>query len=72
MSQDRLTITSAEESTLSEAIDQLLDTGVVIAGDLVLSVAGVDLVYCSLRLLLTSADRYQEMMEEEAKKKQTP
>ncbi len=64
MSNPRLNIQSAEETGLAAAIDHLLDTGVVVAGDLVLSVAGVDLVYCSLRVLLMSADRYYDMLEE--------
>jgi len=59
MSNSRLNIQTAEDAGLADAIDHLLDTGVVIAGDLVLSVAEIDLVYCSLRVLLTSADRYR-------------
>ncbi|MGB0523936.1 MAG: gas vesicle protein [Flammeovirgaceae bacterium] len=50
-----------ETSSLSEVIDRLLHHGVVIAGDLVLSVADVDLVYCELRLLLISMNRYEEL-----------
>ena len=39
---------------LVELVDRLLDGGVVIAGDILLSIADVDLVYVSLRLLLGS------------------
>jgi hypothetical protein len=42
--------------TLVDLVDRLLDKGVVIGGDIVLSVAGVDLVYISLRALLASVD----------------
>lgn len=42
--------------TLVDLADRLLDKGVVIGGDIVLSVAGVDLVYVSLRALLASVD----------------
>lgn len=42
--------------TLVDLLDRLLDKGVVIGGDVVLSVAGVDLVYLSLRALIASVD----------------
>jgi len=40
--------------TLVDLLDRLLGTGVVAAGDVVLSVADVDLVYLNLRALLAS------------------
>jgi hypothetical protein len=48
--------------TLVELVDRVLNKGVVLAGDITLSVAGVDLIYVSLRALLASAgtvDRLQ-------------
>ncbi|MEN3611014.1 MULTISPECIES: gas vesicle protein [unclassified Plantactinospora] len=45
---------------LVDLLDRVLATGVVVSGDLVLSIADVDLVYVSLRALLASvraADR---------------
>lgn len=44
------------EVTLLDLADRLLDKGVSISGDIVISVAGVDLVYVSLRALLASVD----------------
>lgn len=41
---------------LVEVLDQVLDSGVVIDGQIVLSVAGVDLVHLGLRALLASVD----------------
>ncbi|MEO3930558.1 gas vesicle protein [Micromonosporaceae bacterium B7E4] len=41
---------------LVDLLDRVLATGVVVSGDLVLSIADVDLVYVSLRALL-AADR---------------
>ncbi|MDQ1732388.1 MAG: Gas vesicle protein [Pseudonocardiales bacterium] len=38
---------------LVELLDTLIDTGVAIAGDLIISVAGVDLIQLDLRALLT-------------------
>jgi hypothetical protein len=43
------------EVTLVELVDRVLNKGVVVAGDITLSVADVDLVYVGLRLLLASA-----------------
>jgi hypothetical protein len=40
------------DATLVDLIDRVLETGVTISGDVVLSVAGVDLVYLGLRLVL--------------------
>ena len=45
----------AEELTLVDLVDRVLNAGVVISGDITLSVADVDLVYVGLRVLLASA-----------------
>jgi gas vesicle structural protein len=45
----------AEQVTLLDLVDRVLNKGVVVAGDVTLSVADVDLVYVGLRLLLASA-----------------
>lgn len=45
------------DASLLELVDHLLNQGVVVTGDLVLGVAGVDLVYLRLSLLLCAADR---------------
>jgi hypothetical protein len=39
---------------LVDLLDRLLGTGVVVAGDVVISLAGVDLVLIELRALITS------------------
>lgn len=44
----------AERLSLCEALDRLLNKGAVVAAEAVVSVAGVDLLYLQLRLLLTS------------------
>jgi hypothetical protein len=48
------------EVALVDLVDRLLGGGVVIAGDITLSVADVDLVYVSLRALVTSVATAQE------------
>src|SRR5438874_6948986 len=50
-------------ATLADVLDRVLDTGVVAAGEVVLSVADVDLVYLNLRALLASV---QTLLEPEA------
>jgi len=42
--------------TLLETLDRLLNRGVVVAGDMTLSVANVDLIYLGLRLLVSSVE----------------
>lgn len=39
---------------LVDLLDRVLATGVVITGDITISIAGVDLVYVSLRALISS------------------
>ena len=44
------------QQALVDVLDQLLDTGVVLDGQLVISLAGVDLIHVGLRALLASVD----------------
>jgi hypothetical protein len=44
----------AQQVTLLELVDRVLNKGVVLSGDITLSVAGVDLVYVGLRVMLAS------------------
>jgi Gas vesicle protein len=52
-----LILETAEDATLLDMLDRLLDKGVVLDGDVVLGVAGVDLVYLRLAALLSAIDR---------------
>jgi len=47
---------SADDSLL-DLVDNLLNRGVVVSGEVMLGLAGVDLVYLRLTALLCSADR---------------
>ena len=51
------------EVTLLELVDRVLNKGVVLSGDITLSVAGVDLVYVGLRVLLASAGTLERLHE---------
>lgn len=43
-----------EQVTLVDLVDRVLNKGVVLTGDVTLAVAGIDLVYVGLRVLLAS------------------
>jgi gas vesicle structural protein len=45
-----------ERIRLVELVDRVLDRGVVLRGDVIISVAGIDLVYLELRLLLAAME----------------
>ena len=47
--------------TLIDALDKVLEKGAVITGDLVISMADVDLVFLGLRLILTSVSKAEEI-----------
>jgi hypothetical protein len=52
--------TLQHEVTLLELVDRVLNKGVVLSGDITLSVADVDLVYVGLRVLLSSVATLEE------------
>ena len=54
------TAIAQQEVALVDLVDRLLGGGVVIAGDITLSVADVDLVYVGLRVLLASVATLEE------------
>lgn len=47
--------------TLLEVLDRVIDKGVVLWGDLTLSVADVDLIYLGVKLLLSSVETADRM-----------
>jgi gas vesicle protein GvpA/GvpJ/GvpM family len=46
----------SDELTLLDILDHVLNKGVVIRGNLVISLAGIDLVYVGLDVILTSVE----------------
>ena len=54
---DLILETETQEASLLDMLDKLLNKGVVLNGDIVLGVAGVDLVYLRLSSLLCAVDR---------------
>ena len=51
---------------LAELLDRALTKGVVVWGDATISVAGVDLVYVGLKLLVASVDTLEGLHEDSA------
>lgn len=49
-----------ERVHLVELVDRVLDKGVVLRGDVTISVAGIDLLYLELRLLLSSVETLRD------------
>lgn len=50
-------------TSLCESLNRVLDTGAVVMGELVISVAGVDLLYLNLNVLLSSVETLLDAME---------
>jgi hypothetical protein len=55
-----------QQVTLIELVDRVLNKGVVVAGDITLAVADVDLVYVGLRVLLASVGTLERLQEHPA------
>lgn len=55
-----------KEVGLIDILDVVLDKGVAIKGDLILSIAGIDLVYLDLRVLISSVETLIESNQEAA------
>ena len=52
---------SVQSVGLADVLDRVLDNGVVIAGDVTVSLVGVELLNIRLRLLIASVDKAVEM-----------
>jgi hypothetical protein len=49
-------IDDGDDCTVLELLDRLLNKGVVVAGDIAISVADIDLIYLRAQLLLSSVE----------------
>lgn len=54
---DVLELIEGGEHSLLELVDNLLNRGVVLTGEVILGVAGVDLIYLQLSAIFCAADR---------------
>ena len=61
-----------EELSLLETLDHVLDRGLVVAGEVIISVANIDLIYLGLNLLLGSVETVEEVLGARAAKALPP
>ena len=57
----RTITTSTQGSTLADILERVLDKGIVIAGDISVSIASTELLHIRIRLLISSVDKAKEM-----------
>lgn len=53
---DGISIRESERVSLCETLDRVLNKGAVIAGEVTISVADVDLIYLGLQLMISSVE----------------
>jgi hypothetical protein len=56
MSQEHSGILDNNEISLLETLDHVLNRGLVVSGDITISVADIDLIYLGLNVILASVD----------------
>jgi hypothetical protein len=54
-------VSREKQIVLIDLLDRILFKGVILTGDVTISVANVDLVFLGLKVLLTSVDKMEEM-----------
>ena len=64
MNIEELEFDDEEELSLLETLDHVLDHGLVIAGEVTIAVADVDLIYLGLNLLLGSVETVNRVLGE--------
>ncbi len=52
---------AVESSTLADILERVLDKGIVIAGDITISLVNVELLSIKIRLLIASVDKAMQM-----------
>ncbi len=54
-------IDQSKDITILELLDRVLNKGVILTGDIVISVADIDLVYLGVKLLLSSVETMDQL-----------
>ena len=54
-------IDQSKDITILELLDRVLTKGVILTGDIVISVADVDLVYLGVKLMLSSVETMAQL-----------
>lgn len=58
---DRRIVSAIQTTNLADILERVLDKGIVIAGDITISLAEIELLNIKVRLLVASVDKAQEM-----------
>ena len=64
MTDEEFELDEEEELSLLETLDHVIDHGLVIAGELTIAVAGVDLIFLGLNVLLGSVETVERVLGE--------
>ena len=54
-------IDQSKDITILELLDRVLNKGVILTGDIVISVADIDLVYVGVKLMLSSVETMEQL-----------
>jgi Gas vesicle protein len=65
------TILSSDEASLLDIVDNVLNKGVVLTGDVTIGLAQIDLVYARLSVLLCAADRVLPTEDHDARERRS-
>ena len=57
-----------QELSLLETLDHVLNRGLVIAGEITIAVADIDLIFLGLNVMLSSVETAQQVLRERQKK----
>jgi gas vesicle structural protein len=54
-------VDQSKDITILELLDRVLNKGVILTGDIVISVADIDLVYLGVKLMLSSVETMEQL-----------
>lgn len=54
-------IDKSKDITILELLDRVLNKGVILTGDIVISVADIDMVYVGVKLMLSSVETMEQL-----------
>ena len=72
MADEEFQVDEDEELSLLETLDHVLDRGLVMAGEVTIAVADVDLVFLGLNLLLGSVETVDRVLGERERRAELP
>ncbi len=54
-------VDQSKDITILELLDRVLNKGVILTGDIVISVADIDLIYIGVKLMLSSVETMEQL-----------